>query len=350
MKKVLALVLAFVMVAGLATVAMADDNDVTDAAVIQAIATYKDGHFTEVAAGHNYVPGDTYYMPIYDNGALVAKGNLDNFKLSVTVNEGKKLLDSASLVTVETAAGEFGAATKGKYYFVKIVTEDNMDLDAQTLDLELKMAASKPDGNTQATAATFVAEFEYPETTPTELFPWIGEKVLFEDYTEDEWQEIEMFFGENDDISFASKMYKQPDLYIGFTDDVQEKYEELYGDEAALDYVWFTQPKAFKQAGTLTIAADMVDGENAPYLYEEKDGKLVQIKNAYDEDEEAFILKNVKTLGKYVISDIELEVKDSVDGDETEENPATGANDVVAIAAGLAVVSLVAAGAVSLKK
>ena len=73
------------------------------------------------------------------------------------------------------------------------------------------------------------------------------------------------------------------------------------------------------------------------------------IKNAYDKEKEAFILKDVKVLGKYIVSDVDLEVK-AAEGDKNEDNPETGANDVVAIAAGLAVVSLVAAGAVSLKK
>jgi len=49
--------------------------------------------------------------------------------------------------------------------------------------------------------------------------------------------------------------------------------------------------------------------------------------------------------GTIIVTDVEI-----VLADETTKNPDTGANDVVGVAAALAVVSLIAAGAVSLKK
>ena len=49
--------------------------------------------------------------------------------------------------------------------------------------------------------------------------------------------------------------------------------------------------------------------------------------------------------GIILVSDVEI-----VAAEEDTKNPDTGANDVVGVAAALAVVSLVAAGAVSLKK
>ena len=60
---------------------------------------------------------------------------------------------------------------------------------------------------------------------------------------------------------------------------------------------------------------------------------------------------SIKTPTTYVISDVELvaAAADSAADHETK-NPDTGANDVVGVAAALAVVSLLAAGAVSLKK
>ena len=54
---------------------------------------------------------------------------------------------------------------------------------------------------------------------------------------------------------------------------------------------------------------------------------------------------STKSPKSYVISDVEL-----VAAAEDSKNPDTGANDVVGVAAALAVVSLVAGAAVSLKK
>ena len=88
------------------------------------------------------------------------------------------------------------------------------------------------------------------------------------------------------------------------------------------------------------------------YVYAVKDGKLAKSGLKWDEDVYAWTGK-VRSAVKYVISDIELDTSAVVDGEtdgEVTENPETGANDVVGVATALAVVSLVAAGAVSLKK
>lgn len=86
-------------------------------------------------------------------------------------------------------------------------------------------------------------------------------------------------------------------------------------------------------------------------IYELNDsGKLVASSLKWSEDDYAWVGK-IRSSKQYVISDIKLNAA-STAVDETPDvsNPETGANDVVGIAAALAVVSLVAAGAVSLKK
>ncbi len=88
------------------------------------------------------------------------------------------------------------------------------------------------------------------------------------------------------------------------------------------------------------------DADEDSFVYQIKDKKLVKV-GTYSEDDGCWVVKT-RTLGAYVVSDVELkefEATGSVDG-----NPDTGANDVVGIATALAAVALVSAAAVSLKK
>lgn len=88
------------------------------------------------------------------------------------------------------------------------------------------------------------------------------------------------------------------------------------------------------------------DADEEDFVYQIKDKKLVKV-GSYSEDDGCWVVKT-RTLGAYVVSDVELkefEATGSVDG-----NPDTGANDVVGIATALAAVALVSAAAVSLKK
>ena len=415
MKKILSMALALTMASSMAVSAAASSvAQATDPQIVNKLYTYdsKSDKLTELVG--DPVPGGVYYMLIEEGsgtGKYVTAGALDDFKVSVEVEEGSKLYGSASLVTIDVAAGSlvagvectetvacnhttgdpgcaedcpdpgspgtgsgcdktvpcnhdtvkapgctFVAAQPGEaseLMALKLTTKNNLVLGVQDFDITLKLARTRP-GEYTAVPVNVVEEFRYNTVDPSNLFAIYGNnEVLFETngYAQDGREDTQIFFGDND-ITFSNSMYRQNDLFIGFTDSVIDKYEELYGDKAALDYAWFTMPVGFRQAGTLTIPAAMIEDGKAPFLYEERDGKLVEIKNAYDKNEEAFVLKGVSVLGKYIISDVALDVSASVDGNgnNTEENPETGAGNAMAIAAGLAVVSLIAAGAVALKK
>lgn len=112
----------------------------------------------------------------------------------------------------------------------------------------------------------------------------------------------------------------------------------------------------FKTNGFPTSFDIMLTAEEDEFIYKVVDGKLVASGLKWSEDDYAWTGK-VRSSANYVVSDTRLSVSTSVDAEgnevdenETANNPDTGANDVVGIAAALAVVSLIAAGAVSLKK
>ena len=88
--------------------------------------------------------------------------------------------------------------------------------------------------------------------------------------------------------------------------------------------------------------------EDDPHFFYQFDGeKLTAIDAKYDADEDVDnYVFTAKVEGAIIVSDTEVVLA----AEEETKNPDTGANDVVGVAAALAVVSLVAAGAVSLKK
>ena len=134
--------------------------------------------------------------------------------------------------------------------------------------------------------------------------------------------------------------------------------------EANMDFFTLKAAPRFNKIGEMTIYAD---GDVFKYIYEiDTDGQIKELNATYDEDEEGFVF-TTRQLGSYVISDVELvgaAIDEEVPGesdtevpgesdtttDDGRDNPETGANDMVNVAAAMAVVSLAAAGAVAFKK
>ena len=87
--------------------------------------------------------------------------------------------------------------------------------------------------------------------------------------------------------------------------------------------------------------------EDPHYFYAWDGEKFVDLEAKYDDDEDVNnYVFTADAKGVIIVTDKEIVAA----AEEDTKNPDTGANDVVGVAAALAVVSLVAAGAVSLKK
>jgi len=125
-------------------------------------------------------------------------------------------------------------------------------------------------------------------------------------------------------------------------DAIEALLGEAYVEEAITEYYTF-ETRAFKNEVAFSYAAYQDDPH---YFYLYKDGKLTAIDVKYNEDEEVEAWQwNAIAEGTIIVTDVEIVLADVED-----KNPDTGANDLVGAAAVLAVVSLLAAGAVSLKK
>ena len=165
------------------------------------------------------------------------------------------------------------------------------------------------------------------------------------------------FGGDGDRLS--SVMVRLPEdkqVFAYWNEDAIEDVEDKYYDlDAEIEYVNFVAKPNLGRNAEIAIQGDYSDQY---YLYEYVNGDLEPIDADWNEDDGLFEFTASK-LTSYVISDKELvaeadepadDTADEPADDTTTQNPDTGANDVVGVAVALAAVSLVAAGAVSLKK
>ncbi len=172
-----------------------------------------------------------------------------------------------------------------------------------------------------------------------------------------EKQGVLEFTAADGDTDIEVRVYDGNKLYlyndVAADTDILKKYADA---DADITFLNFPGSPTFDATATVRFYK-----EEGTYIYQNVEGNLTPItaRNAgaagqtagnvkWDEDEGAYVLKT-RTLGKYVFSDKPLKVTATTDTPETN-NPDTGANDVVGVATALAAVALVSAAAVSLKK
>lgn len=151
------------------------------------------------------------------------------------------------------------------------------------------------------------------------------------------------------EVTMEVRVYDGNEFFLGYNTDANSDILRANADSDAdlYFYEWEGSP-TFDATATVYFN----DADESYYVYEIKNGRLTEV-GSYDDDEGCWVVK-ARTLGAYVVSSEELENAADEDGDTSTdaevENPDTGANDVVGIAAALGVVALVSAAAVSLKK
>ena len=157
----------------------------------------------------------------------------------------------------------------------------------------------------------------------------------------------EVTFG--DIASAEGRVYDGDEIYYGYDEDADTDILKAYPDAE------LTFANIHTNGFPSTMNFELYAEEDA-HVYEVKNGKLVKSSLKWDKDAYAFTGK-IRSATSYVISDVKLDVsasdntEDNTSGnDNTANNPDTGANDVVGVATALAVVSLISAGAVAMKK
>ena len=127
-------------------------------------------------------------------------------------------------------------------------------------------------------------------------------------------------------------------------EDTVDAIEAYLGEDYDAIVEWYT----FEGTGFKNDVAFAYDAyaEDPHFFYAWDGEKFVDLEAKFNDDEEVEKYEfTADAKGVIIVTDVEI-----VAAEEETKNPDTGANDVVGVAAALAVVSLVAAGAVSLKK
>lgn len=335
MKKLFALVLAVAMVLSLASVAMAANTDLSKnnkATLLNGDKEFNVGAFQLTlrkgknnfvnVEGDNVPYGKTVYIPLIDaDGNKVTQSDaVSGLKVTAKWDQNGKYVKSTEIVK------------KDDYYHIAIVTQgsETKEKDVEgTLTLTGKAYstptdASKDQKKVKAEKAEIDVTLTMGFDKATDLEADDTGKIFnFEDLDEQD-EETEITFTEDDDVTFTVDTTHQGEIVIAMDTDEIEAVEDAY-PSANLDFFNFNGA-TFRKTGTL-----LLPGEEGQFVYEYKDGALQAVNAKWDSYEEAFVLKT-KTLGQYVISDVELAVGAAVAPADAAAapaavaaNPSTGA-------------------------
>ena len=348
MKKTLALVLAALMTAGMTTVAFAakagdvnamlgyavnEDGDLVYATDVYYVLDSDD--VAKLPEGANVEGGDEIAIPLVQWTDVNGDGNAindaaDTFEWYRDTDDLKK-----PNVYTDWRIGDADAEIRmvkynaGDYRYSVVVTVPENDTN-KAIDLEGKIMVGRTKnaaedaiygsfdlGVTYAPAAEVVKTYE-GETLEA------GKTGIYKFDSED--GEIDIEFG--DQAIFTVDVTGQGKLNLAWSTSFDGEIADK-DKSANMDFITFKGEPSFNKNGTLYIYAD-----KDSFLYQVVDGELKAVDADYDEDYEAWKL-TTRTLGRYVISDKELDldeintVEDDKDNtssttDGGKENPDTG--------------------------
>jgi len=218
---------------------------------------------------------------------------VDGVKIKSKWEMNGKLIDSVELVKKKVV----GESIAQKYiYFIEVDLKDTGSVTAADISGTIQLRKS--------------GEFDYDEMELDVNMELAYETATDSEITEDlqifkeghgfEYGDSEEFTFECDDESyFEVNTNGQGKILLSATSDFDSDVALIYPN-ANLDF-FYGNGASFNRIGTLYLAADPDS-----YLYQLKDdGRLVAVNAEYDEYDENFVIKT-RTLGKYVISDVEL--------------------------------------------
>lgn len=334
MKKIIALVLAVALSLSMASVAFAADYDAsTFSASAEEIkpgdkikfahSDFESGNASAVMTDEDYMSSDYFSVKVeYDRGKdLVKEVKFDGGELVIVLKDSTAERPSISNFKIKKIT------LTGK--------KDGVGVDEKFRNKKFVLTTAA------TTAFTTSAKVGYDVVTSAidkDGFDYTANDDNIVKFVTDDYGLATIDFG--GDASAEVRIYKNEKFFFGTKSGADLDIVKANPD-ADLTFLSFTGKPTFSANAKVEIYAD-----EDTFLYEIKDGKLVKSSFKYDDDAAAFVGK-ARTLGAYVISDMELVAAATT---EETKNPDTGANDVVGVAVALAVVSLVAAGAVSLKK
>ena len=322
MKKTIALVLAVILSLSMASVAFALEEKYQPGKTIEVT---DDLYSDKEEERPGSISTDDFSLSTIKwtkGGNLVDSVIIDNDKAAVVI----KLKQDYKNDSVKALEGTVRIREKGttNYYTATIAT--NVAYEAATLNLT-------------STGDTVVIDDALAEDT--KIYKVTGSS----------YGNLELSVGGAVDVFVTARIYKDEKFFFGANTDVSTAILKANSDvDGEIEFLNFPGAPTFSNTATVEFYV-----EKDWNIYENNNGKLTKSAAKWDEETGAYILKT-KKLGSYVFSEEKLasaaaaaEDKDA-EKDKDAKNPDTGVNNVVGVAMVMAVVSLVAAGAVSLKK
>lgn len=333
--------MALTLALSLASVAFAADADITATTDM-----FTDGDLTSES---DLIPGETYSIE-ETNIPIGTDLTSANFKVSASWKTGSALVDSVKIKDNE----------------LQLILKENYTISSAktlkgTITLTCKKAAGvyeKDDVITIAINESVTNKIEYI-TGESKLAD--SQDAPVEDvanntiYICEEDEGGYVTFNSTDSLLQATLKMKSEEKVFAYVDEeMLDDIDEEYGDLDADIYCYnFVASPSLSNSATLTLQADYYDQYN---IYAWNGSKLTEVDADFNSEDGVYEW-TTKKLTAYIISDTELDASSDdtdtdtdADTDTDSENPDTGAHDVVGVAAALAVVSLIAAGAVSVKK
>lgn len=253
-------------------------------------------------------PGKVIYIPLINKAGTFVNDSdaVKSVQVKATYILGKEAVESVKVVYkkyegfVKGTAGIDEGDENGYAYFVAITARDSATTSSKDIsfDLELKKTSGKIDDETAV--FTLKARIDLACSFPRMGYTYVissGTQV-YEDL-EDSGEQTFTFSRDSEstfdvDITGQDRILVRAD--VKFNPTVAAKYPQ-----ANLDF--FTGSGTFNRIGTLNLHADP-----GSFLYVvNNDGTLSKSNAEYDDGAETFVIKT-RTLGSYVISDVELNV------------------------------------------
>lgn len=385
MKKVLALVLAAMMVLAMGVTAFAADDYASDPLYpnIWDGSKWVGPTDNSLTVTPNAANSKAYIQLFHNDTTPARESDVEGVKLTAKVTQGKEYVSSVELATGDDYDADVYGEQYADNYGILIKFKDYFDIDKETIKVELtvkskrgstlmdkitvtirldnKTPAAEIDSDNNGTieidGTPISTDSSYKFSNDGADFT-IKDLVDFQDFLEkssnkkngiagvDFKSGIEYLELNADLLSFAVKMSEQGKMALDFDQKAIKEIAREIDPDVELTFFNFNARPDFDFTGTCEIYLPDEDVEY--YLYEvDEDGVVKEVRGASLNDDGDAIEFKTRTLGSYILADAELDLdylnQEPADEETTEpeapvdtdkENPGTGAA-VVAIAAAL---------------
>ena len=353
MKKLVSAAMALCMIATMAVTAFAEDVKTT-------LSLGADSNGVNITDTLN--PNTEYKFPLMiaigeEEAVNFTEEHMEDNKFSVSITKGGSAIETPKVekddsddnyyVVVKTKANYSAKNTDISFklrYLVKASSKEIANLVVESVVGFNKMSDASIDALTKD---------EYLVVDPAN--PLITAKQFEKLAKLNDYKSVTMYYG---DWRFTVNVSNMSDANMYSSTEVVREILQKYENQE-FKFVSFPAKPDFGVKGTVAIdVSEEIDSfEGKFFLYKYEDGKLYKLTSKFDEDSSS-VTFNASKLGSYVLTNKEIKdgtvIDSSASGSGSSNgnvsNPDTGANDVVGVAMALAVVSLIAVGAVSMKK